>query len=35
VAQWQYHVFNLCAEKSDELWKRQSRNSNELLASRP
>jgi Alpha amylase, catalytic domain len=34
VGPWQYHVFNLSAEKSDELWKRQSQNSNELLASR-
>jgi hypothetical protein len=34
VAPWQYHVFNLSAEKSDDLWKRQSQNSNELLASR-
>jgi hypothetical protein len=34
VAPWQYHVFNLSAEKSDDLWKTQSQNSNELLASR-
>jgi hypothetical protein len=34
VAPWQFHVFDLSAGKSDELWKRQSRNSNELLASR-
>ena len=34
VAPWQCHVFNVSAEKSDEVWKRQSQNSNELLASR-
>jgi len=34
VPPWQYHVFNLSAEKSNDLWKRQSQNSNELLASR-
>jgi hypothetical protein len=34
VGPWQYHVFNVSAEKSDELWKRQRQNSNELLASR-
>jgi hypothetical protein len=31
---WQYHVFNLSAEKTDDLWKRQSQSSSELLASR-
>ena len=34
VGPWQYHVFNLSAEKTDDLWKRQSQNSSELLASR-
>jgi hypothetical protein len=34
VGPWQYHVFNLSAEKSDDPWKRQSQYSNELLASR-
>jgi hypothetical protein len=34
VGPWQYHVFNVSAEKPDELWKRQSQYSNELLASR-
>jgi hypothetical protein len=34
VGPWQYHVFNLSAEKADDLWKRQSQYSNELLASR-
>jgi len=34
VGPWQYHVFNLSAEKTDDLWKRQSQSSSELLASR-
>jgi hypothetical protein len=34
VGPWQYHVFYLSAEKSDDLWTHQGQNSNELLASR-